>query len=263
MGSDHIERQDIGPVAILWLNRPRKRNAITIAMMWRLGDLVREAGRDRRVRVIVLAGRGPHFCAGGDMAEMMNMSVLRTDDVMDAWQSNLEIIERSTKPVIAAVHGAAFGGGTELAIACHIRVASDDARFAQTEIALDHIPGGGGTQRLPRLIPLGAAYEHLLLGEPIRAVDAYRLGLVNHVWPRAELMERSLELAGRIAARAPTAIRYTMEAVRGGLMAPLEVGMRLERSMAALVSASGEAQAGLDQFFKAGRRAEGRAAKRK
>lgn len=263
MGSEHIQREDRGPVAILWLNRPRKRNAMTTAMMGRLGELVREAGRDRRVRVIVLAGRGPHFCAGGDMAEMMNLSVLRTDDVMDAWQSNLETIERSTKPVIAAVHGAAFGGGTELAITCHIRVASEDARFAQTEIALDHLPGGGGTQRLPRLIPLGPAYEHLLLGEPIRADDAHRLGLVNHVWPRAELMDRTLELAGRIAARAPTAVRYTMEAVRSGLMAPLEVGMRLERSMAALVSASDEAQAGLDQFFRAGRRAEGRAAKRK
>jgi enoyl-CoA hydratase/carnithine racemase len=142
-------------------------------------------------------------------------------------------------------------------------VASDDARFAQTEIALDHLPGGGGTQRLPRLIPLGAAYEHLLLGEPIGACEAYRLGLVNHVWPRGDLMDRTLHLAGRIAARAPAAVRYTMEAVRGGMMAPLEVGMRLERSMASLVSASGEAQTGLKEFFQAGRRAAEKAAKRK
>jgi enoyl-CoA hydratase len=263
MGSDLIRREDKGPVAILWLDRPRKRNAMTTAMMWLLGDLVRAAGRDRGVRAIVIAGRGPHFCAGGDMAEMRRMSGLGTDDVMDAWQANLELIERSTKPVIAAVHGAAFGGGTEIAIACHIRVAADDARFAQTEIALDHMPGGGGTQRLPRLIPLGAAYEHLLLGAPITAADAYRLGLVNHVWPRAELMARTLDLAGRIAGRAPTAVRYTMEAVRGGLMAPLEVGMRLERAMAALVGESKEARAGLDDFFKAGRRAMVKPARRR
>ncbi|MBM3597485.1 MAG: enoyl-CoA hydratase/isomerase family protein [Alphaproteobacteria bacterium] len=256
MASQLIQCERRGSVAVIWLNRPAKRNALTTAMMWRLGDLVRELGRDRRARVIVIAGKGPHFSAGGDMGEMLGFSALDADRSISAWQDNLEIIERSPKPVIAAVHGAAFGGGTELAIACHIRVCADDARFAQTEIALDHLPGGGGTQRLPRLIALGAAYEHLLLGQPIPAADAYRLGLVNHVWPRDELMERTMALAQRIARRAPTAVRYTMEAVRAGLMAPLEVGMRMERAMAALVGDSRPARKGLEEFFGKGRRAE-------
>ena len=254
MAGTSIVRKDHGAVAVLTLNRPAKRNAITTAMMWELGDHIRRIQRDEGVRVILVAGAGPHFSAGGDMQEMLTMGTLQTDAVMVAWQENLEVIERSLKPVIAAVQGAAFGGGTELAMACHIRVCADDARFAQTEIALDHLPGGGGTQRLPRLIPLGLAYEHLLLGTPIDAATALRIGFVNHVCPRAELMHHALDLASRIARRGPVAIRYTMEAVRSGLMAPLEVGMRLERAFASLVNDSAEARAGMEQFFSTGRR---------
>ena len=142
-------------------------------------------------------------------------------------------------------------------MACHIRVCASDARFAQTEIALDHLPGGGGTQRLPRLVPLGIAYEHLLLGTPIDAAQAHRIGLVNHVWPVRDLQRKALDLATRIAARGPTAVRYTMEAVRTGLQGPLEAGMRLERAFASLVNESPEARAGMEQFFGSGRRPVG------
>jgi enoyl-CoA hydratase/carnithine racemase len=249
-----ILREDRGPVAVLWLNRPAKRNAITTKMMWRLGELLDECLASRRVRVIAIAGKGRHFSAGGDMHEMRGMNVLQTDETMVAWQFNLERIERSTKPVIAAVHGAAFGGGTELAMACHIRVCGESARFAQTEIALDHLPGGGGTQRLPRLVPLSFAYEHLLLGEPIAAAEARRIGLVNHVWPDAELLDKAVDLGSRIARRGPVAVRYTMEAVRVGLQGPLDAGMRLERAMAALVNESHEAKEGMRAFFESGRR---------
>jgi enoyl-CoA hydratase len=254
MASSSIVRENRGAVAVLTLNRPAKRNAITTAMMWELGDHVRRIQRDDKLRVILIAAAGPHFSAGGDMQEMLTMGTLQTDIAMTAWQENLEVIERSLKPVIAAVQGAAFGGGTELAMACHIRVCSEDARFAQTEIALDHLPGGGGTQRLPRLLPLGLAYEHLLLGTPIDAATALRLGFVNHVCTRTELLPHALDLAQRIAARGPVAIRYTMEAIRCGLMAPLDVGMRLERAFASLVNESDEARAGMVQFFGNGRR---------
>ena len=249
-----ILREDRGPVAILWLNRPAKRNAITTKMMWRLGELLQACLADRRIRAVVIAGKGRHFSAGGDMNEMRGMDVLETDDRMVAWQHNLDVIERSTKPVIAAVRGAAFGGGTELAIACHIRVCSESARFAQTEIALDHLPGGGGTQRLPRLVPLSFAYEHLLLGDPIPAAEAWRIGLVNHVWSDAELLDKAVELARRIAKRGPVAVRYTMEAVRIGLQGPIDSGMRLERAMASLVNESKEAKEGMRAFFESGRR---------
>jgi enoyl-CoA hydratase len=175
---------------------------------------------------------------------------------MGHWQDTLERIERSPKPVIAAINGYAYGGGTELAMACHLRVASEDAKLGQPEIALDHIPGGGGTQRLPRLVPIGIAYEYLLTGEPIPAVDAHRIGLVNHVWAKAELMPNTLALASRIAQRGPVAVRYTLEAVREGLNAPLSVGLRLERALAGLVLESDEARAGLEAFLSKRRRAQ-------
>lgn len=257
MSEPYVFREDRGPVALLWLNRPEKRNAITVDMMWRLGDLVRGCARDESIRAIVLAGKGPHFSAGGDMREMLGRDVLGIDAAMAAWQDNLEIVERSVKPVLCAVQGAAFGGGTELAMACHIRVCGESARFGQTEIALDHLPGGGGTQRLPRLVPLGPAYELLLLGEPLAAGRALQLGFVNHVWPDAELLDRAIALAARIAARGPAAVRYTMEAIRTGLLGPLEAGMRTERAFAALVNESPEARAGMGQFFDNGRRPVG------
>jgi enoyl-CoA hydratase len=252
--SETILRDDRGAVAVLTLNRPEKRNAITLAMIAGLGERVRAIGRDERIRVIVIAGNGPHFCAGGDMAEMLTHDAITADEKMVAWQDGTEAIERSTKPVICAVHGAAFGGGTEIAIACHIRVCADDARFAQTEIALDHVPGGGGTQRLPRLIALGAAYEHLLLGDPIDATNAFRLGLVTHVWPRAELMVRTLALAERIATRGRAAVRYTMDAIRLGLMSPPEVGMRLERVMSTLATDTTDGRKGIEEFLAKKRR---------
>ena len=134
-------------------------------------------------------------------------------------------------------------------MACHIRVAGASARLGQTEMVHDHIPGSGGTQRLPRLIPLGLAYEYLLTGDPIAAADALRLGLLNHVWPDAELMPRTLELAARIAERSPEAVGCLMEAIRGGLDRPLAAGLELERQLAIRVLGSADAQAGLDEFF--------------
>lgn len=237
-----------GPLALITINRPGKLNAITTDMMWLVGDRVREAGRDPEVRVLLLTGAGENFSAGGDMNEMLEFTALGSDDALIAWQENLELIERSLKPVIAAVRGVAFGGGTELAMACHIRLAGESARFGQTEIALDHLPGGGGTQRLPRLMPSALAYEYLLTGDPITAAEAWRIGFVNHVWPDEALMPRARALALRIAERGPTAVRYTMEAIRAGLMAPLEVGMRLERAFASLTGESKEAREGLEQF---------------
>ena len=140
-------------------------------------------------------------------------------------------------------------------MACHIRVASEAASFAQTEIVLNHLPGGGGTQRLPRLVPLGFAYEHLLLGDPIPAQEAWRIGLVNHVWPRAEFASRTLALAERIAERAPTAVRFTLEAIGEGLKGTLDAGLRLERAMAGLALESDEARKGLEEFLAKKRKA--------
>ncbi|MBT5415298.1 MAG: enoyl-CoA hydratase/isomerase family protein [Rhodospirillaceae bacterium] len=253
-----ILRRDDGAVAVLTLNRPKKLNALDIPSVDLLIRHLREIAADKAVRAIVLTGAGERaFSAGGDMSEMAEQpTAFTTDQVMTTWQEATRLLEHSLKPTICAVRGYAYGGGTELAIACHIRVAAEDARFGQTEIVHDHIPGGGGTQRLPRLIPLNLAYEYLFTGDPIPAAEAHRIGLVNHVWPADELMERTMALARRIAERSPNALAYTIEAVREGLDMPLESGMRLERALASIAQESNEAQAGFRAFLAKKRKAE-------
>jgi enoyl-CoA hydratase/carnithine racemase len=205
---------------------------------------------DPALRVAVLTGTGDAaFSSGGDIDEMTTHAGLRADQVMTVWDDTLRLIETSPKPVIAAINGFALGGGTEVAMACHFRVASDTAKLGQPEIALDHLPGAGGTQRLPRLIPLGPAYEYLLTGDPIPAAEAHRLGLVNHVWPAAEFMTQTIALAERIAERSPIAIRLTLDAIRLGLQSSLDGGLRLERALASMVLESEEAQTGLKTFL--------------
>jgi enoyl-CoA hydratase len=250
-------RADHGRVAVLTINRPRIRNALDTATVRTIGEMIGAIARDDAIRVVVITGAGDiAFSAGGDMAEMITFSPLKADVLMESWQNTLERIERSPKPVIAAINGYAYGGGTELAMACHLRVASDDAKLGQPEIALDHIPGAGGTQRLPRLVPLGSAYEYLLTGDPILAAEAHRIGLVNHVWPKAEFMSKTLAFASRFAERAPVAVRCTLEAVREGLNGPLSVGLRLERALSGLVLESAEARAGLEAFLGKRRRTQ-------
>ena len=246
-------------IATLRINRPEVHNAVDLETMGLIESTMRSMRGDDRVRVIVLTGAGDAaFSSGGDMKEMQSFSAMTGDRLMEAWQAGLDAIETSPKPVICAINGLAYGGGTEIAMACHIRVAVEGASLGQTEIALDHLPGAGGTQRLPRLVPLGFAYEHLLTGEPIDAADAHRVGLVNHVWTRETFAERTVDLARRIAARSPDAVRYTLDAVREGLKSPLSVGLRLERALASMVIEGADARRGLDDFFAKRRNARSR-----
>jgi len=255
MTEETILRRDEGAIAVLTLNKPHMHNAMDTGMIRRLGEMVAAIASEPAIRVIVIAGAGDRaFSAGGDLDEMLTYDALRGDIVMESWQWSLERIERSPKPVIAAIQGYAYGGGTELAMACHLRVARADAKLGQTEIALDHLPGGGGTQRLPRLVPIGLAMEYLLTGDAIPAEEAWRLGLVNHVWSMESFWQETMALAGRIAERSPTAVRYTLECVREGLRGPPENGQRLERALACLVMESEEARAGIAAFKERRRR---------
>jgi enoyl-CoA hydratase len=248
-GSDTILSARDGPVGLVTINRPEARNAMDVATVRRLGEAVAAAEADETIRAIVVTGAGDiAFSAGGDMKEMRGTSALGSDRDTRPWQETLGRIERAGIPVIAAVNGYAFGGGTELAMACHIRLCSDNAQFGQTEIRHDHLPGAGGTQRLPRLIPLSAAYELLLTGDALSAADALRLGLVSRVTTRENLLPEAIGLARRIAARSRVVVQYTLEAIREGLAGPLEQGLRLERALAALVMESAEAQQGLKTF---------------
>ncbi|MBZ9772386.1 enoyl-CoA hydratase/isomerase family protein [Mesorhizobium sp. CO1-1-8] len=245
-----ILRENVGQSAVLKLNRPSVRNALDTPTMRELGRCISDVIADAERRVIIITGTGDvAFSAGGDIAEMSRHVGLEADTAMAAWEDTLRIIETSPKPVIAAINGFALGGGTELAMTCHIRTACEGALLGQPEIALDHLPGAGGTQRLPRLIELGIAYEYLLTGDPIPAAEAHRLGLVNHVWPAADLLPRTLDLAARIAQHSPIAVRFTLEAVRLGLQGSLDTGLRLERALSNLVLESEEAQKGLQQFL--------------
>jgi enoyl-CoA hydratase len=239
-----------GSVAVLTINRPEVLNAIDTVTMRELGRAIRAAIGAPEVRVLILTGSGERaFSTGGDVREMAGWTALEADAGLVAWEETHELIERSPKPVIAAVNGIAYGGGTELALACHIRLASDDAAFGQPEIRLAHIPGAGGTQRLPRTIGLARAYEYLLTGDPIPAADAYRLGLVNHVYPKPDLLPRAVELAERIARLSPVAVAMTLQTVRLGWEAPLATALRLERALGSLTLLTPESQQGLEAFL--------------
>jgi enoyl-CoA hydratase len=243
-----------GPIALVTINRPAVLNAIDTATMRELGRAVRAAIDDAGVRVLILTGSEDRaFSAGGDVREMARWTSLEAEAGLAVWEETQELIERSPKPVIAAVNGIAFGGGTELALACHIRLASEDAAFGQPEIRLAHIPGAGGTQRLPRVIGISRALEHLLTGEPIPAAEALRSGLVSRVYPNAELLPRAFELAERIARQSPPAVAMMLQAVRLGLEAPLTTGLRLERALAGLALLTPESRRGLESFLR-GRR---------
>jgi len=222
-------------VATLTLNRPDVHNAMNERMR---GELVACFGglvANDDVRVVVVTGAGERaFSAGADIREFVAPQVpvrfRETRRRLDFRQ----LLDRCLQPIVAAIRGYAFGGGLELALACDIRIAGDDARLGLTEVDLAIIPGGGGTQRLPRLVGRGKALEMILTGARIDAREALRIGLVERVVPAAEVKAAGLELARTLAAKAPVALRYAKEAVVKGLELPLADGLRLENDLATL-----------------------------
>jgi len=251
MVNDTILIDTEGRVATITINRPDKLNALNeptrsaiVAALDRLED-------DPEIRVVILTGAGAKaFVAGADVGEFEGRSPVAQHRVMSNPHINVfDAADRFPKPLIAAVNGFALGGGCELAMACDIRIASDTAKLGQPEINLGILPGGGGTQRLPRLVGLGAAYRLLYTGELVTAADALRLGLVDEVVPAAELMTRVRSLADTIAAKSPIALRYIKEAVRTSVRAPMDEGLRLERTLFGLVFASADKAEGVQAFL--------------
>ena len=236
-----LRRED----AIAWvtLNRPEAMNAINTEIRSRLPALLRELDADDSVRAIVLQGAGDRgFCAGADLREQHAKPTPLQARIhpRSAW---FDVFDQVGKPVIAAIHGFCLGGGFEIALACDIRIASVDARFALPETGLGIIPGGGGTQRLPRLIGSGPALHLLLTGERIDTQEAWRLGVLAKVCAdRAALQEEAVRLARGLAAKPPLALRFAKEAVREGGQRDLRGGIALERELFALLAASEDAQ---------------------
>jgi enoyl-CoA hydratase len=230
MEFENILLEKRAPLAVITLNRPRVLNALSKAT---LDDLATaffdDLAADAAIRVILLTGAGPKaFAAGADIAELAELDEASGRAYAALGQAFSRRLETFGKPVIACINGFALGGGCELAMACTIRLASDQARLGQPEVKLGLIPGFGGTQRLPRLVGRGAALKILLSGATVSASEALRIGLVDEVVPAEELMARAEALALEIAANAPIAIERTMLAVDSGLDLSLEDGLAEE-----------------------------------
>jgi len=239
-----------GAVAVVTVNRPQVLNALSFATLEELHRTFAALGDDRTARCIVLTGAGEKsFVAGADINELAVQSPVTGRERAQAGQRVFDAIENLGTPVIAAINGYALGGGCELAMACTIRIAADTAFLGQPEINLGLIPGYGGTQRLARIIGTGRALELLLTGDRVSAAEAFRLGLVNRVVPAAELMPAARTLAAAIAAKAPIAVRYILEAVHRGVSLPLAEAQSLEAALFGLVASTDDMREGTQAFL--------------
>jgi enoyl-CoA hydratase len=227
-------------IALITVNRPDRLNALSGAVVEELGDAFARVAADGAIRGAVITGAGEKaFAAGADINELAVLSPLEAREFARRGQRVFRTLEQAGKPSVAAVNGYALGGGLELAMACNVRFASDNARLGQPEVKLGIIPGYGGTQRLPRLVGRGRALELLLSGEPVTAAEAHRIGLVNAVVPQAELLNFSRAWLLKAIANAPVALALVLETVDAGLQGDLETGLRLE-ALAFGVSAATE-----------------------
>lgn len=237
-------------IAYVTVNRPKVLNALNTKTMGELRAVFEDAKDDTGVRVVLLTGSGEKaFIAGADISELQKLSPVEAKDYTHRGQAVLELIENLGKPVIACINGFALGGGCEVAMACTMRIASDNAKLGQPEVKLGVIPGYGGTQRLPRLVGKGMAMQLNLTGEMISAQEAHRIGLVNEVVAAADLMSRAEAIAAKIIANAPLAIRYCMEAVNKGMEMTLAEGLFLEATLFAVTCATEDKKEGTTAFL--------------
>jgi len=239
-----------GAIAYVTLNRSRVLNALNQRTWADLRTAFEDARDDAAVRGAILTGAGDKaFIAGADISELAHVTAVEAEKSSSYGQAVLNLIENLGKPVIAAVNGFALGGGCETAMACTIRVASEKAKFGQPEVKLGLIPGGGGTQRLPRLVGKGRALQLILSGEMISAQEAHRIGLVNEVVPAADLIIRAEAILKQIFANAPLAIKFSLEAVNNGLEMSLAEGLSLEASLFGLCAGTEDKKEGTQAFL--------------
>jgi enoyl-CoA hydratase len=239
---DHIARVTI--------SRPEVLNALNEQTVREIHTAFSTLGDDRNVRVVILTGAGEKaFVAGADINELAQVTPLGGEASSRLGQEALLEIEDLGKPVIAAVNGFALGGGLEIALACHFRFASENAKMGLPEVGLGIIPGYGGTQRLPRIVGLGIALELITTGRMIDAAEALRIGLVNAVLPQAELLPHAEKVAHEILSKGPLAVRCAMDAAIGGLDSTLEQGLAQESTYFGLLSATTDMREGLKAFL--------------
>lgn len=247
---EHISVRREGALGWITLDRADKLNALTQSMRSGILQALDELEADQDVRVVLFAGaRERAFCAGMDVGEFLGRSGV------DQWERDISVsriyerIERSTKPTIASIGGLALGGGCELALACDIRIASETAQLGQLEVRFGLIPGGGGTQRLTRLVGRGQAMRLILSGDGISGQEAWRIGLVDVLAPAEGLRKVTLELANRIAERDALAVRLARESIRSVDELSLSVGLRYEASLMAMCLEAGNGAERIGSFF--------------
>jgi len=244
-----VEHRDPGYLLIT-LNRPDKLNALNIRLIEELHGVIADVSRDTTIGGVIITGAGEKaFAAGADIAELNRLDGYTGADYSRRGQHAFLAIERLDRPVIAAINGFALGGGCELAMACHIRLASTRARFGQPEVNLGIIPGFGGTQRLARLIGQGRAIEYNLTGDMIDAATAERIGLVNHVYEPEELMAKGEEMMAKILAKGPVAVRKGVDATRTALDLTIDEGMALESRLFGECCGTGDFAEGTSAFL--------------
>jgi len=237
-------------IAFVTINRPDKLNALNDQVMLELSTVAERIATEPEIKGAILTGSGPKsFVAGADIGDLSRQGPFDGKARAQRGQAVLRRLETCGKPVIAAINGFALGGGCELAMACHIRIASESAKFGQPEVKLGIAPGYGGTQRLPRLVGKGIALQLILTGEMIDAQEAYRIGLVNKVVPAAALLAESEKMMRGILAMGPLAVRLSMEAIDSGLEMTLDEGLLLEANHFGLLAATEDMKEGTTAFL--------------
>jgi enoyl-CoA hydratase/carnithine racemase len=239
-----------GAIAYVTVNRPKVLNALNTPTWADLRTAFEGARDDAAVHGVILTGAGNKaFIAGADISELAHATAVEAEQSSRFGQEVLDLIENLGKPVIAAVNGFALGGGCETAMACTIRIAVENAKFGQPEVKLGLLPGGGGTQRLPRLVGKGRALQLILSGEMISAQEAYRIGLVNEIVPAADLITRAEAILNQIAANAPIAVKFALEAANKGMETSQSEGLLLEASYFGLCAATEDKKEGTSAFL--------------
>jgi enoyl-CoA hydratase/carnithine racemase len=239
-----------GAIAYVTVNRPKVLNALNTPTWTDIRTAFEVAKADRSVLGVILTGAGDKaFIAGADISELAHVDAYEAEESSRFGQGVLDLIENLGKPVIAAINGFALGGGCETAMACTIRIAAEHAKFGQPEVKLGLLPGGGGTQRLPRLVGKGRALQLILTGETISAQEAYRIGLVNEVVPAANLIARAEAILKQIAANAPIAVKFSLEAANKGLETSQAEGFALEASYFGICAATEDKKEGTSAFL--------------
>jgi len=250
MNFENILLEKKNSIAYVTVNRPKVLNALNMATMEELRAAFHDIKNDAATRVVIFTGAGEKaFIAGADIAELAKQDAVTGKEYTHRGQSVLNLIENLGKPVIACINGFALGGGCEIALACTMRLASENAKLGQPEVKLGIIPGYGGSQRLPRLVGKGIAMQMVLAGEMITAQEAHRIGLVNEVTVAAELIPRAEAIAAKIIANAPLAVQYAMEAVNKGLEMTLSEGLYLEAVLFAVACSTEDKKEGTAAFL--------------